>query len=381
MVSHGKAWPGAQELTARLHHPLPQTNTTTVKALAYTHLVGTPQPGDTILLNVTALARGLGTGGYALVIADTTTLPPDPPPAPGHLVKARYTPHQTLVLGTDEQESPHHHTLRTADNLHHLPVVTADLHSALPAIIAGTRHAAALAGHPTPRIAYVMTDGGALPAAFSRTIAALRDANWLHTCITVGQAFGGDHEAVTIHTGLLTAHHITHADIAIVTQGPGNLGTGTTWGFSGTAAGEALNATATLSGHPIAALRISGADPRHRHLGISHHSLTTYARVALAASDVVVPIPSPDVEDLPGWGAHLTARIGEQVATLTVPEGRHRRVDVAVGTDLVEALRATPVGLSTMGRGLDADPAAFAASAAAGVHAEALAHDRREENR
>ncbi|WP_061268425.1 DUF3866 family protein, partial [Cellulosimicrobium funkei] len=297
---------------------------------------------------------------------------PDPTPGPGHLVKARYTPLQALVLGVDEQESPHHDTLRDADDLAHTPVVVADLHSALPAIVAGARHAAALAGRPTPRIAYVMTDGGALPAAFSRTIATLRDTGWIDTCITVGQAFGGDLEAVTVHTGLLAAHHVTGADLVVVAQGPGNLGTGTRWGFSGVAAGEALNAVATLRGRPVASLRVSGADPRDRHLGISHHSLTAYGRVALAPSDLPLPVPTPDIENLPGWGPDLTARITHQTHTLAAPTGRHHPVHVPAGPDLLHALHDTPVRLSTMGRGLDTDPAAFLTAAVAGAHAESL---------
>ena len=75
-------------------------------------------------------------------------------------------------------------------------------------------------------------------------------------------------------------------DIAVVAQGPGNLGTGTRWGFSGVAAGEAVNAAAALGGRPVASLRISDADPRMRHRGVSHHSLTAYGRVALARADV-----------------------------------------------------------------------------------------------
>ena len=79
-----------------------------------------------------------------------------------------------------------------------LPVVVADLHSALPAILIGM-----LATDPDLKVAYVMTDGGALPAAFSRTLDAL--AKSLVGVITVGQAFGGNLEAVTVHTGLLAA--------------------------------------------------------------------------------------------------------------------------------------------------------------------------------
>ena len=36
--------------------------------------------------------------------------------------------------------------------------------------------------------------------------------------------------------------------IAVVAQGPGNLGTGTRWGFSGVQSGEAVNAVGTLGG-------------------------------------------------------------------------------------------------------------------------------------
>ena len=131
-----------------------------------------------------------------------------------------------MVLGVDDQESPHHDVLRDADDLDGLPVVVADLHSALPAIVAGARFAADRAGRPAPRVAYVMTDGGALPAWFSRTVAGLRAAGWIEACVTTGQSFGGDLEAVTVHTGLLAARHVVGADLVVVAQGPGNLGTG-----------------------------------------------------------------------------------------------------------------------------------------------------------
>jgi hypothetical protein len=203
-----------------------------------------------------------------------------------------------------------------------------------------------------------MTDGGALPAWFSRTVAGLREAGWLAATVTTGQSFGGDLEAVTVHSGLLTARHALGADVAIVTQGPGNLGTGTRWGYSGVAAGEAVNAAATLGGRPVASLRISFADPRERHQGISHHSLTAYGRVALASADVVIP--------------QLTGSAAAQVAADAAPLGkRHTLVTVPVD-GLDEALRASPVALSTMGRSLDEDLAYFLAAAAAGRHAASL---------
>lgn len=360
VVSLGTSWPGACELIV-------DTPDGAVRALAYPALVGTVAVGDRVLLNVTALDRGLGTGGYALVVARPDALPDVGRTGPGHLVKGRYTPLQAMVLGVDEQESPHHERLRDADDLAGLPVVAADLHSALPAVVAGARWAAARAGRPLPRVAYVMTDGGALPAWFSRTVATLREAGWVDACVTVGQSFGGDLEAVTVHTGLLAARLVVGADLAVVAQGPGNLGTGTQWGFSGVAVGEALNAAAVLGGRPVAALRVSGADPRERHRGVSHHSRTAVGRVALAPVDVVVP-----VGDAPPERAALRARVRDQATALCRPAGIHTLVQVAAEADLEAALAAAPVRLSTMGRGLEADPEAFVAAAVAGVHAEGL---------
>jgi hypothetical protein len=322
-----------------------------IRALAYPALVGSPQIGDRVLLNVGALEAGLGTGGYALVVAIPDRLPPDGD-MPGHIVKSRYTPMQVMVASADEQGSPHHELLRTADSLDQMPVVVADLHSALPAVLAALR--AALPA----TVAYVMLDGGALPVWFSRACAGLREAGWLAGTISVGQAFGGDLETVTVHTGLLAARHVLGADVAIVAQGPGNLGTGTRWGFSGVACGEAVNAVAVLGGRPVASLRISEADARDRHRGISHHSLTAYGRVALAPADVVVPELDGEFGD----------RVRAQARQLSPP---HRLVGVPAD-GLVEALRACPVPLSTMGRGLAEDPAYFLAAAAAGRYAASL---------
>ena len=362
-----REWPGALELEVTVS-PADGTAPVQVRALAYPALTGRPEPGDRVLLNTTALDLGLGTGGYALVVAVPDRLPPDRS-GPGHLVKARYTPLQAVVLGADEQSSPYHAVLRDAEDIGGMPVVVADLHSALAPVLAGlydaterdfdTRAAASARGDDAPeppgalRAVYVMTDGGALPAWFSRTCATLREAGWLAGTITVGQAFGGDLEAVTLHTGLLAARHVLGADVAVVAQGPGNLGTGTRWGYSGVAAGEAVNAAAVLAGRPVAALRVSDADPRERHHGVSHHSLTAYGRVALARAD------------LPGdFGARVTA----QAAPLGT---RHALVRVGVG-GLAEALGRCPAPLSTMGRGLAEDGAYFLAAAAAGRHAAAL---------
>ncbi|RKS73402.1 uncharacterized protein DUF3866 [Actinomadura pelletieri DSM 43383] len=345
-----REWPGAIELAVSID------GDGTCRALAYPALVGRPEPGDTVLLNTTALAMGLGTGGYAMVVAIPDRLPPDPS-GPGHLVKARYTPLQATVLGADEQDSPHHDVLRDADGVDGMPVVVADLHSALPPILA-----ALLAERPSIRVVYVMPDGGALPSWFSMSLARLKDAGALAATVTVGQAFGGDLETVTVHTGLLAARLVLNADVAVVAQGPGNLGTGTRWGFSGVTAGEALNAASVLGGRPVGTLRVSQGDGRERHLGVSHHSLTAYGRVALAAADIPVP--------------ELGGEFGARVAAGAAPLGdRHRLVPVAVD-GLRDVLGAAEkdwgVRLSTMGRRLDEDLAYFLTAAAAGRHTATL---------
>jgi hypothetical protein len=336
---------GATELTV-------STDEGTLAALAYTDLVGEPVVGDRVLLNTTAITLGLGTGGYALVVAIPDRLPEDRD-EPGHVVKARYTPLQATVLAVDEQDSADHHALREADSIDGMPVVVAELHSALTPVLAGVR-----ADGGTPRVAYVMTDGAALPLAFSQSVEALSYAGWLASTVTVGQAFGGDVEAVTLHSGLLAARHVLGADLAVVTQGPGNLGTGTRWGFSGVAIGEAVNATAVLGGRAVAALRVSEADERPRHRGVSHHSLTALGRVALAPADIVVPELSDEFWD----------EVRAAVDRLCPP---HRLVRVDA-SGLEAAVAAAPVQVSTMGRGLVEDSAYFLGCAAAGRHAATM---------
>lgn len=333
----GRSWSGSQELEV-------DVDGERLRALAHPPLVGDPQVGDAVLLNVGALDLGLGTGGYALVVALPDRLPPDRE-GPGHLVKARYTPLQAVVLGADEQDAETHELLAAEEPLPGTPVVVADLHSSLPAVLAGIADA-----RPGTRVAYVMTDGGALPLWFSRLVAELADD--LVGTVTVGQAFGGDLETVSLHTGLLAAVRVQGAEVVVVTQGPGNLGTGTSWGFSGVAAGEAVNAAAAVGGRPVAVLRMSEADPRPRHRGVSHHSTTAYGRVALAAADVVVPSSY----------AHLVDR---------EPFAHHRVVEVD-DSRLLAVLEQRSQLLSSMGRGLDADPVAFVAAAAAGRHAALL---------
>lgn len=352
-----RGWPGAVEVRVALE-PSGGDEGGEARAVAIVDLVGEPAAGDRVLLNVSALRKGLGTGGHAMVVALPDRLPADPE-GPGHIVKARYTPLQTMVCSLEEQESPHHEALATLPgvqdgDLGGMPVVVAELHSALPAVLAGIR-----AERPDARVAYVMTDSAALPLAYSRSVADLVTAGWLTTTITAGQAFGGEHEAVTLHSALLAVRHVLRCDLAVVAQGPGNAGSATAWGHSGISAGDALNAVHVLRGRPVAALRVSGADPRPRHLGLSHHAETSLGRVALGEVDVVVPEPTDA----------LSREVLAAAETLVAGASGPLRLVRVPTTGLRDALEAAPVRLTTMGRGLEEDPWAFVAGAAAGRHA------------
>lgn len=357
ITAHRKSWGEAAEFDAVLDDGQP------VRALAYVPQVGMPEIDDVVLLSAAAVARGLGTGGYMMIVAIPDRLPADPPPQPGHIVKARYTPMQFMVQGVDEQESDFHDVLKDASSIDGMPVVVADLHSALPAIVEGIRSVT-----PEARIAYVMTDGGALPAWFSQAAYQLTDREYILGTITCGQAYGGDLEAVNIHTALLAARHVWNADIAIVAQGPGNLGTGTRWGFSGTAVGDAINAIGSLGGRAIACLRLSNGDKRERHYGISHHSLRALRDVALRECDVVIPDFADDVLAL--LPEAFNSLVDSQAGVLT--QSKHLHAVHVESDGLLDILRACPVGLRTMGRGLEEDASAFIAAAVSGVHAASL---------
>src|SRR6266511_2239779 len=86
----GRRWRGAAELSVRV-------GSETLRALAYPALVGEPAVPDRLLLNVTALHLGLGTCGYALVVALPDRLPPAPD-GTGPVVKARPPPLEAAVL-------------------------------------------------------------------------------------------------------------------------------------------------------------------------------------------------------------------------------------------------------------------------------------------
>jgi hypothetical protein len=323
-------------------------------AIAYPELVGPLRDGDTVVLNTSARVLGLGTGGVDLVVAVEGATGVDLGDV-GRVMKARYTPLQAAVRSVEES---HRDALERSAGLSGTPVVCAPLHSMVGPIAAGARVAGA------GRVVYVMTDGAALPGAFSRQVPRLRDAGLLAGFLTCGQAFGGELEAVTLWSALLAAVEVARADAVVVADGPGNLGTDTTWGVSALASGLALNAAAALGGAPVAALRISFADERERHRGVSHHTLTILERVSTVEANVAVPaLDGPDRDAV--WDA-LRGRGAEE---------RHHLVETD-GRPALDELGRAGIEPESMGRTVADDPAFFLAAGAAGVLAGRMAARR-----
>lgn len=330
---------------------------TTAPAIAYPALSGPVGRGARVLLNTTAITEGLGSGGYHFVVSALEQQSLDPAPG-GHIMKLRYTPMQAKVTSLEEQASPHRQAFEATTTLGGLPVVWLPLHSMLGAACAGARAAGAA------RVVHVMTDGAALPAWFSKQIADLRTAGLLDAVITCGQALGGDYEAVNLFSALLAGRGVAGADVVVVADGPGKVGTGTRWGASDVAAGMALNAIAILGGSPVAALRLNFADMSYRHHGVSPHSLTVLREVALVP--VSVPVPVLEGERRAAVWAAL------QEAGLDL---RHRLVEVS-GEPALELLRERGLHPQTMGRTLAEEPDFFLAAGAAGVLAGQMAGEK-----
>jgi hypothetical protein len=228
-------------------------------------------------------------------------------------MKLPYTPLQHAVRHAEEDASPD-------EALDGMPVVCCSLHSQLVPVCAALRGL---------RVVVVQLQGGALPVALSDALRTLKDEGLVEAVASVGACFGGDVECVTPWSALAWAKS-SGADVAVCGIGPGIVGTASRLGHGGTAAATAANAAAALGGRPVIAVRASGADPRDRHRGTSHH---TQAVLDLCLGDVVLA----EEADGEGW----------QESCVGLP-------------------------LDHMGRGPADDPAFFAAAFAAGGAARRL---------
>ncbi|HEX8781657.1 MAG TPA: DUF3866 family protein [Nocardioides sp.] len=307
------------------------------RAYALTDVTGPVAVGDDVVVNTTAVDLGLGTGGWHVVHWNLAR-PSWSAPGGGHIMKARYTSIQHEMEVAEERAGA------GDDLLEGTPVVACSLHSQVGVVVAVLGHL-----RPDLRVAYVMTDGGALPLALSDLVVQLGAAGLLVGSVTTGHAFGGDVEAVTIPSGLSVARHDLGADVIVAGMGPGVVGTGSRLGFTGLDQATVLDSTAWLDGGPVMCLRASSGDARPRHHGVSHHSRTV---LDATRSGVAVPVPV-GFPPLPGPARH-------EVVEVDPP-------------DVAAVLDAAGLRITTMGRGPAEDPLFFRVAAAAAVHAASWA--------
>ncbi|WDV97593.1 DUF3866 family protein [Brevibacillus parabrevis] len=306
-------------------------------------------PGDNLLLNTTALQLQLGTGGFHLVVGKSAgEVDSDVAPSEwGHIMKMRYSPWQLAVDAVEEQASPFHELFLQADlTLEGTPVLIGELHSLLPPAVLALKEK-----HPQLRIVYVMPDAASLPIAFSQHVRQLSRAGHLTATVTTGHAWGGNREAVTIHSGLLAARHVEKADVILCMLGPGVAGTGTAYGFSGVQLAEVIHAVSALGGTPFFIPRISFADQRSRHYGISHHTTAILGRFALA----------PTIVTLPVLGDERDCLIEQQAQAIVNSSAKHVLVrGKAPASERLKSLEQRHgLSFSTMGRSWEVDCVPF----------------------
>jgi hypothetical protein len=306
---------GAVTAVVEEHDELVRLEVDGTACIAYPRLTGPVEVGDDVIVNVQARELALGSGGFDILYANLTRGVGLESERGAHVMTLPYTPVQQALRHVEE-DGP------LAETLDAMPVVCCSLHSQLVPVYA------ALTGL---RVAYVQIAGGALPVSLSDSVRALRARGLLEVAVAASPCVDGDAQAVNVHSALAWCA-TRGVDAVVCAVGPGIVGTGTSLGHGAVAAAEAANAAAALGGRAIVAPRMSDADPRTRHRGLSHHT-ETVLRLCMPAPRV----PSEAEIDAPGWR---------------------------------EACEGLP--LSHMGRGPDDDPAFFAAAFAAGRLAREL---------
>jgi Protein of unknown function (DUF3866) len=341
-------------------------------AVADVGLVGAAEVGDEVIVNVEALDLGLGSGGFDIVHVNLSRGLQAQSPDGANVMKLNYTSLQHAVRPVEDEklDLPLTH-----------PVGVLALHGQLAAVAWAFAQIA-----PGRSLGYVQTGGGALAGGHSRVVAALRRRGLLAGHLTAGAAFGGDAEAITtagaMHHGLRTLGW----DAALCGPGPGIIGSRSPLGHGGMAALDSAHGALALGAPTLLVARMSSGDPRVRHRGISHHTLTV---LDLLLEPVTVALPagmrSPVGSDLrAGLGAvfGVSAASRPQLELDVDRPARIARHDWRRASVDLPAYAASELPAETMGRGLIEDPLFFAAALAGGAAlADMLAQDEHRESR
>jgi hypothetical protein len=304
-------------------------------AIADVGLVGGCEVGDEVIVNVVARELGLGSGGFDIVHANLTRGLERPPLGAQHVLKLNYTSLQHEIDPVDSRVSE-----AAVSELVGAPVAVIALHGQLAPL------AWAFTGS---RLGYVQTAGGALPGSHSRTVRELSGRGLLAGHITAGGAFGGcTGDAVTTAGALAYGFSLLGWDAAICGPGPGIVGSGSSLGHGGLVALDSAHTALALGAATVIVPRMSSADPRPEHRGLSHH---TRSVLELLLATAVVALPA-----------------GEPIPELRGPrhDWRERQVDLA-------GYASSGLPNEVMGRSLGDDGLFFAAALAGGVVLSELA--------
>jgi hypothetical protein len=316
------------------------------RAWADATLLGEMREGDEVVVNVAALDLELGSGGFDVVHVNLTRGLGASDEGREHVMKLNYTSlqhpiapvelpvrlmHPTGAKGAPERDG------------RSIPVLVLPLHGHLAPAAWAVAQAA-----PGLKAGYVQTGGGALPGSLSRDVAQLRERGLLCDHITAAPAYGGEREALSVAGALDAAASGLGWDAALVGPGPGIIGSETRFGHGGMAALDSAHAALALGLPTLLSPRLSEADSRDRHRGVSHHTLTV---LELLLGGVEVPVPAGKAE----VSTRLTEAAGD----------RHELCEAQ--PDLA-GYAASGFSARVMGRGIEDDPLFFAAPLAAGTH-------------
>jgi hypothetical protein len=340
-------------------------------AVADVPLVGACQVGDEVLVNVQARDLGLGSGGFDIVHANLSRGLAAEGVAGAHVMKLNYSSLQHAVRPVEEGKEDGELALPSGR-----VVAVLALHGQLAPLAW-----AFAASRPEARLGFVQTLGGALPGGHSRAVRELRGQGLLTGHITAGSTYGGEAEAITTAGALAHGFAELGWDAAVCGPGPGIVGSGSTLGHGGVHALDSAHTALALGMRPVMAPRASSADPRPRHRGISHHTITVL-RLLLAPVTVAVPLGVGEPSGVVGGPSSVVEPSGivEGPSSVVEPSNasdpdvawppawaermaRHdwRRVSV----DL-EGYERSGLPAITMGRSLSEDPLFFAAAMAGG---------------
>ncbi|WP_413380282.1 DUF3866 family protein [Alkalihalobacillus sp. 1P02AB] len=267
-----------------------ETDQFSKKAILYKAFTNPVQKGDVVLVNVTASLLRLGTGGYDFVKANyEKSSDYEHSEDNGHIMKLRYTPMQHSVMAVESQESPFHSLFSEKFTLREQKILLAELHSMVPLVFS-----IAQLLHQEAKVCVIFDDQAALALSVSEHLQKLHSYEHFYS-ITIGQAFGGMYEATTLQTALQFATQYLEADLVVVSVGPGVVGTGTKYGFSGIEQAKWANVIGALDGIPVWIPRLSFHDKRQRQQGLSHHTRTALFQFTYARS--ILPFPEMKTSD------------------------------------------------------------------------------------